>query len=77
MQAGRTWVPVLIFGWLCLAGPTLWDFLFGAWSGYSQGHELLLLSVAGWLMWQWEANASRRLPACPREPAALEPTDQL
>lgn len=52
MQAGRGWVPVLIFGWLCLAGPTLWDFLFGAWSGYSQGHELLLLSVAGWLMWR-------------------------
>ena len=52
MLAGRRWMPVLILAWLCLAGPTLWGFLFGAWSGYSQGHELLLLSVAGWLLWR-------------------------
>ena len=42
----------------------------------------LLLGMAGfvlvgWLMWQWEAHASRRQPACPRAPAALEPTDHL
>lgn len=47
-----TSVPMLLVGWLCLAVPTLWGFLFGAWSGYSQGHELLLLSVAGWLLWR-------------------------
>lgn len=35
--------------WLSLALPTLWDFLGGAWVSYSQGHEVLLLSVAGWL----------------------------
>lgn len=52
MSAGRVGLPVLVLGWLCLALPALWDFLFGVWSGFSQGHELLLLSVAGWLMWR-------------------------
>ena len=33
--------------------------------------------LLGWLMWQWEALASRRQPVCPREPVALQPTDQL
>lgn len=43
-------------GWLTLAAPSLWDFVFGQWSAYSQGHELLLLSVVIWLMWrQWPA----------------------
>jgi len=52
MQVRWTSVSMLILGWLCLAGPTLWGFLFGAWSSYSQGHELLLLAVAGWLLWR-------------------------
>jgi exosortase B len=43
--------PVLL-GWLALAGPSLWDYLFGTWSSYSQGHELLLLGVTGWLVWR-------------------------
>ncbi len=38
-----------LVGWASLALPSLWDFLFGAWKSYSQGHELLLLSVAAWL----------------------------
>lgn len=52
MDARRLGWPLLFLGWLCLAVPSLWDFLFGVWSGFSQGHELLLLSVAGWLMWR-------------------------
>lgn len=52
MQWRRAALPVLVVGWLGLAVPTLWDFLFGVWSGFSQGHELLLLSVAGWLVWR-------------------------
>ena len=52
MQWGRAGLPVLVLGWLSLAAPTLWDFLFGVWSGFSQGHEMLLLSVAGWLVWR-------------------------
>lgn len=59
MQVGRAGLPVLILGWLCLAAPTLWDFLFGVWSGFSQGHELLLLSVAGWLVWRHRSPADR------------------
>lgn len=52
---------VLGAGWLTLAVPTLWDFMFGQWSAYSQGHELLLLAVVSWLMWrQWPSL--RELP---------------
>lgn len=40
----------LLAGWLCLAAPTLWDFLIGTWSAYSQGHEMLLLIVIAWLL---------------------------
>lgn len=50
---GGWWWPLLA-GWLALAAPSFWDFLFGQWQAYSQGHELLLLAVVGWLMWrQW------------------------
>ena len=59
MWLERAGLPVLILGWLCLAVPTLWDFLFGVWSGFSQGHELLLLSVAGWLVWRHRSTADR------------------
>jgi len=53
-------------GWLTLAGPSFWDFMFGQWSAYSQGHELLLLAVVTWLMWrQWPSIRALpdRLPA--------------
>lgn len=57
-QTGRAgWV--IAAGWLTLLIPTLWDYLFGQWSAYSQGHELLLLSVVIWLMWrEWPQIAS-------------------
>jgi exosortase B len=42
----------LVLGWLTLVLPSLWDYLFGTWSGYSQGHEVLLLGVSGWLIWR-------------------------
>lgn len=46
-------------GWLSLVGPTLWDYLFGQWSAYSQGHELLLLIVSGWILWrEWPRLAA-------------------
>ncbi len=54
VSAQRSFWAVILIGWLSLAAPSLWDFIFGQWSGYSQGHELLLLVVAAWLMWrQW------------------------
>lgn len=59
MRGARAGLPVLILGWLCLAVPTLWDFLFGTWSGFSQGHEMLLLSVAGWLVWRHRCSSDR------------------
>jgi exosortase B len=43
---------VMAAGWLSLAVPSFWDFLFGQWSAYSNGNELLLLGVAGWLLWR-------------------------
>jgi exosortase B len=58
VTANRAFWWVVLAGWLCLAAPSFWDFLFGQWSGYSQGHELLLLVVVGWLMWrQWPRMA--------------------
>lgn len=52
-QSKAFWL-VLGAGWLTLALPSFWDFMFGQWAAYSQGHELLLLSVVAWLMWrQW------------------------
>lgn len=57
-QAAPFWW-VLLAGWSSLALPSYWDFLFGDWVAYSQGHELLLMSVAGWLMWrQWPKVAA-------------------
>jgi exosortase B len=55
---------VLAAGWLSLALPSLWDFLFGQWSAYSNGNELLLLAVVGWLLWRkWPAVVA--LPDAP------------
>lgn len=39
-------------GLLALYVPTYWDFLYGAWSPYSQGHELLILAVCAWLAYR-------------------------
>lgn len=57
----RTPVPCLGLAWLTLALPTLWSYLFGTWSTYSQGHELLLLAVVVWLLWR-QGPALARLP---------------
>lgn len=53
-RPGKAFWWVILAGWLSLAGPSFWDFLFGQWAAYSQGHELLLLAVVAWLLWrQW------------------------
>jgi exosortase B len=72
MPGGQRMVAGLIgLGWLSLAAPTLWVFLFGTWSAYSQGHELLLLAVAAWLLWR-SAPDWLVLPAqAPRWPVKL------
>ena len=52
---------LLPLAWLSLAIPSLWDWLFGTWTAYSQGHELLLLGVAAWLVWrQRDATSAGR-----------------
>jgi len=62
--SNRAFWCVVLAGWLTLAVPSLWDYLFGQWAEYSQGHELLLLSVIGWLLWrQWPQVAA--LPDVP------------
>lgn len=61
---------VLLLGWLALALPSLWDFLFGVWSAYSQGHELLLLAVASWLVWRQRGAPSGEAAATPAVTAA-------
>jgi exosortase B len=67
--ANRAFWWVVLAGWLCLAAPSYWDFLFGQWSGYSQGHELLLLAVVIWLAWrQWP-----QLQALPNPPMRVWP----
>lgn len=61
---GRAFWWVVLAAWLSLAGPSLWGYLFGQWSSYSQGHEVLLLAVVGWLLWRrWPAV--RDLPPQP------------
>jgi exosortase B len=52
----------LPLAWLTLALPTLWDWLFGTWVAYSQGHELLLLGVAAWLIWRHRDALGGRSP---------------
>lgn len=54
---------VLLLGWLSLAAPTLWDYLFGNWQSYSQGHEILLLSVSFWLFVRRLRSDAVDLPA--------------
>lgn len=47
-------------------------------------HDPLWLAIGaaafaflGWALWSWEARNDRRLPDCPAEAAALEPTERL
>jgi exosortase B len=54
---------LLPVAWLSLAVPSLWDWLFGTWSSYSQGHEPLLLGVACWLIWRQRHASDGRSPA--------------
>ena len=40
----------LWLAWACVALPSLWDYLLGNWSAYSQGHEVLFLLVCAVLL---------------------------
>lgn len=56
-------------GLAALVLPTLWDFLFGEWSSYSQGHEVLLLAAGGWLFYRQAGT----IAALPDRPATWGP----
>lgn len=43
---------ILAIGLLALALPLGWDWAQGAWSRATQGHELLVLAIAAWLVWR-------------------------
>ncbi len=50
------------------------------WLSHSPLHLALgaaCFTLAGWLFWRWEMRAGQRVPRCPENPAALEPTDQM
>ena len=36
-----------------------------------------LFTLSGWLFWRWEMRVVRKMPQCPPDAAALEPTDRL
>jgi exosortase B len=59
----RFWL-IAGLGLVTLVLPTLWDFLFGEWSTYSQGHEVLLLAAGAWLFWR-QADTIAALPDRP------------
>ena len=51
--AGDRWATgIVALGFLALYGPTLWDASQGRWAGETQGHELLVLAIAGWLIFR-------------------------
>ncbi|RZL01207.1 MAG: exosortase B [Rubrivivax sp.] len=59
----RFWL-IAGLGLATLVLPTLWDFLFGEWSSYSQGHEVLLLAAGAWLFYR-QADTIAALPDRP------------
>ena len=61
--AGDRWAHgIVALGFLALYAPTLWDWSQGRWAGDTQGHELLVLAIAGWLLFR-KREALAALPA--------------
>ena len=61
--AGDRWASAFVVsGFLALYLPTLWDASQGRWAGDTQGHELLVLAIAGWLLFR-KRVALAALPA--------------
>jgi exosortase B len=67
----RLSVAFILLGLALAYGPTYWDFTVGRAAADAQGHELLVLAIAGWLIWR-QRPALLSLPDAPRvAPAAL------
>lgn len=60
---------LVLAGLAAAYGPTYWDFLFGRWAADAQGHEGLLVAIAGWLVWRQREDLLA-LAAAPRVGAA-------
>jgi exosortase B len=72
--SARAWLPagvdrwaaaVVGLGFLALYGPTLWAGFQGRWASETQGHELLVLAIAAWLLFR----ARERLAALTSGPS--------
>ena len=51
--AADRWATGLVgLGFLALYGPTLWAGFQGRWASETQGHELLVLAIAAWLLFR-------------------------
>jgi exosortase B len=62
-MAGDRWASAFVaLGFLALYLPTLWDASQGRWAAETQGHELLVLAIAGWLLFR-KRDALAALPA--------------
>jgi len=69
-HADRLNLP-LILGALAIAYlPTYWDFTVGRAAADAQGHELLVLAIAGWLFYRQRTRLAA-LPDSPRHGAAI------
>jgi exosortase B len=52
---------MVLAGLAALWLPTWWDLVFGVWAPDAQGHELIILAVAGWLIYR-QRDALLELP---------------
>jgi exosortase B len=43
---------VLLAGALLMLGPLVWDWSLGGWDRETQGHELIVIAISGWLLWR-------------------------
>ncbi|WP_240668252.1 exosortase B [Piscinibacter defluvii] len=66
----RVALALVVAGLLALYVPLLWDWSAGAWSIETQGHELLVMAIAAWLVWR----RREELLALPDRPALLATT---
>jgi exosortase B len=72
--AARGWLPagadavsvwLVVAGLVLLYGPTFWDWSRGLWGAETQGHELLILALSAWLVF----DKRHRLAALDSAPA--------
>jgi exosortase B len=67
-SSAASWLPTafdrwatgaIALGFVALFGPTLWDWSQGRWAGDTQGHELVVLGIAAWLLFRMRAQLAQ------------------